>query len=386
MPHTVENHLRNHPEAAEYRFLFDCCRAAFSGASLRYPDKIRPDVFMEIVRHHKLIPHLYPVLTNRCENVSEAIRAQFRQSLQQHHLHILKLSGELARLSKSFAANDLPWLSVKGPALSLLLYGDIAMRQSGDLDILVDEKDLTRAQQLLKDAGYYTTSNDQAFNKRQLAHYRKYDSNYSWVHPAKNIHVELHWQLIPDEGADDRTNRLRNRTDIMVGNHPIPTLRRTTYVLYLCRHGSAHLWFRLFWLWDVAFIFRHLHENECRELIPLIRQLRLEKIFAQAAYLSQQIFGVSPPSAFAQRTCSNRILTPAFRYILTNSTNTATRRLWCEYIYQLRLQSGLRYWWALSALRWNNPRDWETIRLPEALFFLYYVIKPVAFIIRKLRG
>src|SRR6266704_1190386 len=49
----------------------------------------------------------------------------------------LRLTAELFRLLKRFAAAEIGVLAVKGPVLSLRAYGDPAMRSYGDLDLLV---------------------------------------------------------------------------------------------------------------------------------------------------------------------------------------------------------------------------------------------------------
>jgi hypothetical protein len=383
---TIEKYLKKHPAAAEYRFLFECCRAAFAGTMARYPDGIRPKVFLEIVQHHKLVPHLYPILKSHCENVPSVVLSQFQQLVKRHNLHILKLSGELARLSRLFAANDIPWLSIKGPALSVQLYGDIAMRQSGDLDILVDEGNLERVKHLLKDAGYHSLYKDRIFNRKQRTYYQKYVTDQSWRNSERNIHIELHWRLTQsDRVAPNNADWFQHKTDVTIGNSAIPTLDRLMHTLYLCRHGSLHLWFRLFWLWDVAYIFQQITEDESRALRKLVQQYRLEKILDQSIYFSQQIFRISLPHTFPQNVCLNKIIDPVLCHILENKSDQRISSMWHEYIYRMRLQSGIRYWWAVSALMVNNPRDWETICLPESLFFLYYIIKPAALVKRKLR-
>jgi hypothetical protein len=38
------------------------------------------------------------------------------------------------------------------------------------------------------------------------------------------------------------------------------------------------------------------------------------------------------------------------------------------------------------AREWFTPADWNTLRLPEALFFLYPVLRPAGWIVRQWRG
>jgi hypothetical protein len=257
-PPTIEKYLKKHPAAAEYRFLFACCRAAFAGTTLHYPDEIRPEVFLKIVQHHKLVPHLYPVLKSHCENMPDAVLNQFQQLVKYHNLHILKLSGELVQLSKLFAANDIQWLSIKGPALSVQLYGDIAMRQSGDLDILVRKGDLTDAVSILSQAGYemiipaMNMSNKQG--DKYLKRYKHFLLHFLFRHKEKKLLVELHWALSHDWlTPDDITSLLWEQLEtITMGNGKIPVPNVTNHLIFLYEHGSRHSWYRLAWLWDIT--------------------------------------------------------------------------------------------------------------------------------------
>ncbi len=68
-------------------------------------------------------------------------------------LNIL-LTHELQKLLALFADNDVRAVPYKGPALALQLYGNVALRQFSDLDILVHPRDVLRARDLLLAEGY----------------------------------------------------------------------------------------------------------------------------------------------------------------------------------------------------------------------------------------
>jgi hypothetical protein len=287
----IEKYLKKHPAATEYRFLFACCRAAFAGTTLHYPDEIRPEVFLKIVQHHKLVPHLYPILKSHCENVPDAVFNRFQQLLKIHNLHILKLSGELVRLSKLFVANDIPWLSIKGPALSVQLYGDIAMRQSGDLDILVKKEDLVNAVFVLVQAGYEMMIPAMNMGSKQRNKYLKQYKDFLFQHKEKKLLIELHWALSYDWlTPDDITSLLWGKLEtITIGNGRIPIPNVTNHLIFLYEHGSRHSWYRLTWVWDIA----HAIKNGMNENIDTTKfSQELNDCFLAADILCRDFFGI----------------------------------------------------------------------------------------------
>ena len=277
-------HLKKHPAAKEYEFLFECCRAAFSGNNVSYPEDIRPKIFLEIVQRHKLIPQLYPILKSHCENLPNEVLQEFRNLLNRHNRHILKLSGELIRLSELFAEHDIPWLSIKGPALAVQLYGDVAARQSGDLDILVKREDLDRAIKLISDAGYEIMYSDLV--KKDT------DKDVMFRHSEKGFLVELHQQvsynwLIPD----NITSMLWERPGkIHIGNGEILVPDATNHLTYLYEHGNRHGWYRLAWLWDIALAGNAGFGNDF-DRTAFSREMK--NCFPVADILCKDIFGVN---------------------------------------------------------------------------------------------
>ena len=295
--HTLRKYLRKHPAAKEYEFLFECCWAAFAHTGVRYPPDIDSGKFSEIAQRHKLITHLYPILKSNCENVPDELLQSFRELLQRHNMHILNLTGELLRISKLFEENHLPWLSIKGPALSVQLYGNIAARQSGDLDILVKREDLDRAIKLISDLGYAPVVDHAKFNQAQLDFMRKCYKDETFKHTTNNIFIELHWSLENDQAAPlNQAALFKTPPTIYVGNKPIYVLPDISNLLYLCAHGYRHGWYRLFWLWDIATILKNITPEQAEDIAVSAKKHQCVKSLGQAIALSADIFSVKLPA------------------------------------------------------------------------------------------
>src|SRR5688572_86237 len=95
-----------------------------------------------------------------------------------------QLARELARLHRAAAGAGIRLLSFKGPVLAVTLYGDLALRQFGDLDLLVDRASSPRMEELLAGLGYRCT--------------RDFGFEVSFVNGATRIAVDLHRAIGPD--------------------------------------------------------------------------------------------------------------------------------------------------------------------------------------------
>ena len=285
--HDLQKYLKKHKNAKEYEFLFACCRAAFANASVSFPDDVDADIFLTILQRHKLITHLYPLL-KECEGIPAGLLQKMQQLLKKNKLHLLKLSGELARLARLFDENRIPWLSIKGPALSVQLYGDVAARQSGDLDILVKEEDLNKAVSLLESIGYHQINN---LKLKQRNSYRKHHKDYLFRNDDQSTLIELHWKLSHDWlTPDDITSLLWNNTDkILIAGEQIPIPDKTYHLIYLYEHGIRHTWYRLAWLWDIACAEKARFGGKINHLV-FSKEMRY--CFITTNNLCRDIFGV----------------------------------------------------------------------------------------------
>jgi hypothetical protein len=73
----------------------------------------------------------------------------------QTNLHkALFLSRELIRVVDRLQAISVDVLPYKGVALAETVYGDIALRQAGDIDLLIRPQDFARARKSLRELGY----------------------------------------------------------------------------------------------------------------------------------------------------------------------------------------------------------------------------------------
>ena len=160
----------------------------------------------------------------------------------------LRLTAELFRSLELFSSQGIEALVVKGPVLAVQAYGDPAMRSYGDLDMLVRQRDIRRATELMSAAGYTPAVSLRAIDAGKIP------GQYLFSKPDPKIIVELHNdhtlryfpRRLPLEEFFARQIRVR------VDGHDVSALSIEDELVLICIHGAKHFWERLMWIADVA--------------------------------------------------------------------------------------------------------------------------------------
>ena len=110
---------------------------------------------LRTARAHGVIPLLYWRLSKTCpEAVSTAVLDRLRGDFHANSLRNLSLTRELLKLLNLFEAQGITAIPYKGPAPAAFAYGNLALRQFADLDILIRKHDVPRAKEVFISAGY----------------------------------------------------------------------------------------------------------------------------------------------------------------------------------------------------------------------------------------
>ncbi|NJN13538.1 MAG: nucleotidyltransferase family protein, partial [Richelia sp. RM1_1_1] len=104
---------------------------------------------------HGVLSLMYSRFNSICpEAIPEPILNQWRKNFQAVAQRNLFLTGELVNLLKLLKQQNIVALPYKGPILATLIYKNVALRRFGDLDIIVQQKDIFAVRELLIAQGY----------------------------------------------------------------------------------------------------------------------------------------------------------------------------------------------------------------------------------------
>src|SRR6267378_397448 len=234
----------------EWSALLECASPTRDGqrlaSLLRYADWARLLVLAEA---QGVAGHLTACLRDLDEDV---VPPEIRQTLVDRRraqiFFTLRLTAELFRILDCFTSEGIGALVVKGPVLAVQAYGDSAVRSYGDLDLLVRQRDIRRATELLSAAGFAAAVPLSAIDAGRIP------GQYLFSKPDSKLIVELHNDCtlryfprrLPLEEFFARQIRVR------VDGHDAPALSVEDELVLICIHGAKHFWERLMWIADVA--------------------------------------------------------------------------------------------------------------------------------------
>jgi hypothetical protein len=303
----------------------------------------------------------------------------------------------LESLHKTFTQAGIPFLAVKGIALSLQLYGEATRRTADDIDLLVSPDQFWRADAALTQSGYRSDDGPPTGGQRDV--YKYWVKHIRYVHEHSKIIVELHHRLTTNPYLLDWPFEecWKDRIHVRVGGTEVATLSSRRLPLYLCAHGANHGWERLRWLVDLTIVFQGLNGTD--ELLTEAETAGLGPPMLQALVLAHEWLGYPLAAQHLADAKQDRRVKRLDRCLGHFLGGTTWRRrpsfnswegLWRYsiwiFLHNLSLKADWRYRAYQCAAIWIYPPDWDTFRLPAALHWLYPVIRPFTWLIRRLRG
>ena len=167
------------------------------------------------------------------------------------------LTRELLRVLDRLDAAGIPALTYKGPLIAHQLFGDVALREFEDLDILVPAGDLARAKRELLADAYDLHDDLDDWDEASLEQSRG-QYHVGFVHRETGVKLELHWRTDPEfpvERTED-PGWWAACDRVPLGGTPVRSFQATDLLLVLCLHCTKHQGHRLTWLVEIAELVR----------------------------------------------------------------------------------------------------------------------------------
>lgn len=345
---------------------------------------------LDLVMYHRVYPHVFHSISKNKTDFQPP--KEFVQSIStkysQNTFKMLRLSAELARVSKEFKESDIPLICLKGPVIAVKLYNDLSLRPAKDLDLLVPPSKLKEAEKLLVKNGYQPVDEFAPFENLHL----KKSQHKVYKNPDNGILIELHWKLHPNVYTEPSFQELWDRKErVTIAGTDVHTLGTIDLCLFLATHGSRHSWFRLRWLYDFHLLLQEPLDFE--EIANQARNLHIEHMVGQAVLLSNRLFNSPIPNElvrFTNTTTCRKLTKMSLQIIINNKDITNPPLPMKDYLLMKRYSLSLRgerkqKMKFLGQHFYPNQNDFETIKLPKSLYGLYYPLRPFLWMVRRLK-
>jgi len=345
-------------------------------------------LLVSLAAAHTVTPQLY--LAAREGAAPPEIAAGLRESFESAARFNLALAAELARLLKSCEQEGIAAVPLKGPALAAALYGNLALRASSDLDLLIRPADLARVRRILAARGYRLTSNLHWNSER--ACFRARERQVSFLDAAGIISVDVHWHPMPAYFPDSFSpeEAWGSLQPVRMAGFPVRALAPRHLLLYLCGHGGKHGWERLAWICDLARLIELDPELDWEAAMGEARRARTGRMLATGLLLASDLLGKNLPA-------------PAARFVSADPHARALADdVWARYeagariptpavdmtAFCTRLLERPSHKFRLVFGTWIGPSEAEyrVLKLPPPLFVLYYAFRPLRLLWRRLLG
>jgi hypothetical protein len=337
-------------------------------------------------KRHGLTPLLHRHLSGSLAELvpAESLR-QLHEVFRQNAVRNLFMTGELCRLLKLCEGGGVTALPYKGPALAIDAYGDLSLRQFGDLDVLIRREDLGRITKLLLAEGYEP---EFELSGAREAAFQKWWYVQPFRHGATGIYLEVHWAVAPrffsfGLKTEELWTRLRTMT---LGECEVRVPSVADTLLLLCVHGAKDTWARLEWVAALAEFVRRHGEIDWHQSLRQARALGVERILLLGLKLARELAQIELPEFVSARIEASR----SVRSLSARVAGELTQReksfqsFFGRASFHLRSRERVadRARYCLRAAAATSPSEWDLLPLPANLFFLYTLVRPF----RKAKG
>ena len=341
---------------------------------------------LKLAHQHGIYPLLYKSLqTIKPMSFSEALYSHFKKSNMRIAQRNMLMSAELLQLMQLFSQNGVDAMAFKGPVLSEKAYGNVTLRQYGDLDILIKKRDIQKALALLSERAYVPEIDLDVQTSETF--YRCV--NVIGLQKGA-VRVEIHWELLSKNYAIDwdESGLWAQDETVLINDQPVRTLSFANHLLYLCAHGSKHLFERLEWVCDIDRMVRIEDDLDYDDLLTQARALGIERMLFLGLALSRYFFKLPLPQDLIYKIEADREIDPLIKKVISihyseQKQEKSYSTFWLLWQMREKLSDCLRF--AYRGLFAPKFDDFKFIQLPAQLSFLYPLIRPYRLITKYFR-
>jgi len=297
--------VRQFPLGPEAELIVWCARTVLTDdlkARIRQRVQASPNwsIILKMAEYHGVSQLLYRNLSTLCSDLVplEPV-THLRQKTQAGALLNRSLAQELISLSEAFQARGVPVIPIKGATLAVLAYGDLALRDFTDLDLLVPEGSVGEAQAVLLALGYERRS---VVAEQSDPHHD--DGPYKvFVKRRTLCRVDLQWVMAHRHFAFrlDRPEFWARRVAIGFENQTVPGLASEDLLIVLCVHGSKHAWEQLKWVCDVAELVRSHPDLDWNQIFVHASNWRCRRMLYLGLAVAHLLLDAPLPAAVLDR-------------------------------------------------------------------------------------
>jgi hypothetical protein len=361
-----------------------CCAdtSIDAGSAERIRTLLRTDLdwgyLLQTAGRHGVMPLLFRSLhTVFPEDVPQTLLEELRHRSRANAARNLFLTDELLKLLTLLEAHRIPALPYKGPVLTASIYGNLALRDFADLDILVHERDYEWAQHLLSTSGYRLM--------------KAFENESTYVDSSGRVAVDLHQRMTSREFPSPLQFEPiweRRHYTVLLGTQ-VPTLSPEDTLLMLAVQttkdaGTPYL--QLSRICDISQLLRAFPDLDLTTLLRKSKKLGGERMVLFSLCLAHNLLGTPLPQHIVQNVRTQPAIDQLVVFAgqrLFNCGKRGADNQWSINQFRWLARERLRDKLLPYYLRYVHSvlvpcsLDREFLALPHDFAFLYYGIRPI---------
>ena len=371
----------------ESQLILCCARTRFlPDHAARVADLVSEKIHWQRVIQLAKLHGVSPLVSKNLAKVdSPQIPGEYLESLR-HYTRACALlnqflAEELVDLVEAFRAQNIIVVPFKGPTLACFAYGDLKLREFGDLDLFVRQKDLLIAREIVLSKGYQDKIGNSNPSDSELLEERFW---HTFVKGNGMSSVDLQWIMAGDHFSFllDRQIFWENLGEVQVNGKTVLNFTPENLLIILCVHGTKHVWESLKWICDVSELMVSCPELDWELVGARSSQLHYRRAVHFGVYLAHWYFDVPLPNVLERDILADPDFPPLAmmvpNYLLENP-RSGVQEKYCQGAYLLLKDSckdKWKYCWELcktenSVVHAHLPWFYLQKRL-RVLFLLAY--------------
>lgn len=212
----------------EIQLLLSCAHAAHKTQDTQISQLLQLPlnwnyIFQQAISHNVFLLISQTLIQRHASQIPKDIQLQLNNYCQIKTAQNLYLAKHLCQLLKLFNRHQIEVIPFKGSALAALAYKSLALREFRDIDLLIDQKDSLKVDELLLQCGYQHRHEEQSCGQ-------------DFTTPDDRIHIDLQWRSAPPcfPYKFDFSQVWYRRETVSILNQKIVTLSPEDTVSNLC--------------------------------------------------------------------------------------------------------------------------------------------------------
>lgn len=255
-----------------------------------------PDLLVPLAWQHGMLPYLSRRVAAADEAAGHPSFAPLRAAFVENGVRALHLTGELANVSAILEAAGVTPLAYKGPALAMQAYGDAALRDYSDLDLVVRGEELAAAGAAMAASGFQELT--EASGEERAALLR---DGHHLRFRREGVLVEVHWRFgKPHFGFTEEVSGLWGRAETVdVRGRCVRVLSTPDHLLALAIHSSNALWASLDGTVCMVRLAARVAPDAWPEVAERAREWRCDEALRVSLLLGEHMLGAAYPRELA---------------------------------------------------------------------------------------